>query len=230
MTPYYEHDGITIYCGDCRDVLPLLEPVDLVLTDPPYGVNYVTAWRSRNSRLRKPIEGDGSLVCFAGAWDACFDRLADDRHWYVFASPRMLHQVQPIVDPKHTLCWDKGDRGTVGDLTCGFGESWEAILYGMKGRRELRGPRPRTVVRFDWSGTMDPLHPTVKPVPLLQKLVAWSTDTGEIVLDPFAGSCTTLMAAKLSGRRAIGIEINEDYCKIAVERLRQGVLDFEDGP
>ena len=224
-TPYYDEDGITIYHGDCRVLLPHLGSVDLVLMDPPYGVRYETARRSRTDKLRTPVVGDESTDVFAEAWPGCFNLLRGNRHWYVFASPRMICEVMQIVgNAKHIIAWDKGDRGTVGDLACGFGEAWEAIFYGMKGRRHLNGRRPRTVIRFDWSGTMDPLHPTVKPVPLLQKMVSWSTDAGETVLDPFAGSGTTLAAAKLTGRKAIGIEIDEMYCEVAANRLRQGVL------
>lgn len=201
------------------------ESVDLILTDPPYGVSYVTSWRSHSDKLRKPIVNDESLEVVSEAWPLAMSRLRNDRHWYAFASPRRLAVADWVFpDSKHVLCWDKGDRGTVGDLECGFGEAWEAILYGMKGRRPLNGSRPRTVIRFDWSATMDPLHPTVKPVPMLRTIVSWSSGEGETVLDPFMGSGTTLRAAKDLGRRAIGIEIEERYCEIAANRLRQEVL------
>lgn len=135
-----------------------------------------------------------------------------------------MKAVEQLPAYKQTLAWDKGDRGTVGDLTAGFGECWEAILYGMKGRRELNGPRPRNIIRMDWSGTMDPVHPTVKPVALMAKLLDWSSKPGEVVLDPFMGSGPTLRAAKDLGRRAVGIEMEERYCEAAVNRLRQEVL------
>jgi site-specific DNA-methyltransferase (adenine-specific) len=220
-------DGITLVHGDCLLVIGDLPMVDLVLTDPPYGVRYVTARRSHSDKLRKAIANDESLDTFAAAWPLCIDRLKDNRHWYAFASPRMVHEALPVVgNAKHTIAWDKGDRGTVGDLECGFGEAWEAILYGMKGRRPLNGKRPRTVIRFDWSSTMDPVHPTVKPVPLLEKLINWSTDEGETVLDPFCGSGTTLRAAKNLARKAIGIEQDERYCEIAAKRLSQECFAF----
>lgn len=226
MKPYYEHRGITIYHGDCRDVLPTItEPVDLVATDPPYGVSYVTARRSHSDSLRVPIANDKDLDVVKDAWPLIIDSLALDRHWYAFASPRRIAEAESIIGkPKHILAWDKGNRGTVGDLDSGFGEAWEAIFYGMKGRRSLNGPRPRTVLRMDWSSTMDPVHPTVKPVSLLAKLIGWSSNPGEMVLDPFMGSGTTLRAAKDLGRRAIGIEIEERYCEIAAKRLSQEVL------
>jgi site-specific DNA-methyltransferase (adenine-specific) len=227
VKPYYDEGGITLYCGDCREVLPTLaaKSVDLIATDPPYGVGYVTAWRSHTDKLRKPVANDKSLDIVAEAWPMALRLLAPDRHWYAFASPRRIAEADSIfTDSKHILAWDKGDRGTVGDLECGFGEAWEAIFYGMKGRRPLNGKRPRTVIRLDWSGTMDPLHPTVKPVDLLRRIISWSTTEGEAVIDPFAGSGTTLRAAKDIGRRAIGIEIEERYCEVAVRRLSQGVL------
>ena len=228
MQPYFQRGGITIYHGDCRDVLPNLPRVDLILTDPPYGVHYVTAWRSRSDALRVPVTNDETLDVVADAWPMAIDRLADDRHWYAFASPRRISEAAHIfAGSKHIIAWDKGDRGTVGDLEAGFGEAWEAIFYGMKGRRALFGKRPRTVLRYDWSSTMDPQHPTVKPVALLVRLVGMSTMSGELVLDPFMGSGTTLRAAKDSCRCAIGIEIEERYCEIAAKRLSQEVLPLD---
>ena len=232
VKPYYDHGGITIYHGDCRDVLPILDRVDLVLTDPPYGIAYVTNRRARGDTLRTPVANDESLSVLASVVPALNTILRDNRHWYVFASPARLAEARDILSglgngPKQVIAWDKGDRGTVGDLECGFGEAWESIIYGMKGRRPLNGKRPRTVIRHDWSSVMDPVHPTVKPVPLLAQIVRWSTHKGELVLDPFMGSGTTLRAAKDLGRRAIGIEIEERYCEIAAERLAQETLVFE---
>lgn len=225
IKPYYEHAGIIIYNGDCREILPTLGPMDLVLTDPPYGISYKTAWRSRADPLRVGVSNDKNLDVVSDTWPIIMDRLKDDSHWYAFASPRRIVEAAIIFTGfKHIIAWDKGDRGTVGDLECGFGEAWEAIFYGMKGRRPLTGPRPRTVIRYDWSGAIDPQHPTVKPVPLLGRLIEMSTIVGDSVLDPFMGSGTTLRAAKDLGRRAIGIEIEERYCEIAAKRLAQEIL------
>ena len=225
MKPYYQDDAVMILHGDCREVLPEIGPVDLVLTDPPYGIGYVSARRTRLDRLRTPVANDLDLDVVASAWPAIIATLKPDRHWYAFASPRNLIAAQRAVGAfKQVLCWDKGDRGTVGDLEAGFGEAWEAILYGMKGRRPLNGSRPRSMIRLDWSATMDPVHPTVKPIPLLGKLISWSSVEGETVLDPFMGSGTTLRAAKDLGRKAIGIEIEERYCEIAAQRMSQEVL------
>lgn len=230
MKPYYQDEWTTIYHGDCREGMPALgsQSVDLLLTDPPYGVRYVTARRSRTDKLRKAVANDESLDVVAEAWPLAMAALKDDRHWYAFASPRMIAAAFDVFGGKQILCWDKGDRGTVGDLECGFGEAWEAIFYGMKGRRAINGKRPRTVIRYDWSSTMDPVHPTVKPVWLLVRLIEMSTQPSELVLDPFAGSGTTLRAAKDVGRRSVGWEVEERYCEIAANRLAQNVLDFKE--
>jgi len=173
------------------------------------------------------VNNGKTLDVVRAVWPMALDRLHDNRHWYAFASPRMIPEAASIFSgAKHTLAWDKGDRGTSGDLECGFGEAWEAIFYGMKGRRPLNGKRPRTVLRYDWSSTMDPVHPTVKPVDLLKQMVLWSSNKGETILDPFMGSGTTLRAAKDLNRKAIGIELEEKYCEIAARRMSQEVFDF----
>lgn len=222
MKPYYERENIVLYHADCREVLATTAPetIDLIATDPPYGVSYVTSRRSRSDKLRSPIANDSDLSVVAEAWPMAFATLRHNRHWYAFASPRMIPEAEKVFGKgKHLLAWDKGDRGTVGDLECGFGEAWEAIFYGMKGRRPINGPRPRTVIRYDWSSTMDPVHPTVKPVPLLERLICMSSEWGETILDPFAGSGTTLAAAWLNGRKAIGCETEERYAAEAAKRM-----------
>lgn len=228
MKPYYEHGGITIYHGDAREVLPTLGPVDLVLTDPPYGVGYVTSRRSRSDPLVAPIAGDGDLCMVADVMPLLDQVLQNDRHAYLFAAPLRIGECLSLIGDywqvKNVLVWDKGEAGTVGDLEAGYGWNWEPVIYASKGRRALNGPRPRTIYRYDWSGTRDPVHPTVKPVGLLRWLMTKSTQLDETVLDPFMGSGTTLRAAKDLGRRAIGIEIEEKYCEIAAKRLSQEVL------
>lgn len=224
MKPYYQDSAVTIYHGDCREIVPTLGKFDLLLTDPPYGIGYSTSWRSKGDPLSVPIKNDVDLSVVREAWPLIKSTLKDDAHWYCFASPSKVHEAFEIFRPKQVLCWDKGDRGTVGDLSCGFGEAWEAILYGINGRKPLNGPRPRSVMRFDWSSTMDPVHPTVKPVPLLSRLVEMSSKAGDEILDPFAGSGTTGRAAKDLGRKATLIEMEEKYCEIAAKRMAQEVL------
>lgn len=213
-TPYYEDEAVTIYHADRRDILPLLEPdsVDLVLTDP----------------LVHPLIGDENLNSLADVMPHLDRLLHADRHAYVFAAPIHIGDVVGLLRDywvvRNILVWDKGNIGTVGDLVAGYSANWESIIYTNKGRRALLGPRPRSIYRYDWSGTRDPVHPTVKPIGLLQWLIVKSAAEGEVIIDPFMGSGTTLRAAKDLRRKAIGIEIEESYCEIAARRMAQGVL------
>lgn len=226
LKPYYQDSLVTLYHGDCLEVIPKLDlRFDMVITDPPYGINYKTSWRVKHDSLVEPIENDADLSILKKAWPLIDSALKGDGHWYCFASPQKLTEAIAITAPKQILCWDKGDRGTVGDLSCGFGEAWEAILYGiMPGRKPLNGSRPRSVIRYDWSATMDPVHPTVKPVFLLTKLIGVSSKPDDLILDPFAGSGTAGMAAKDLNRRAVLIETSERYCEIAANRCSQETM------
>lgn len=225
--PYFDDgNGIVIYNFDYRDVLPYLVPdsVDLVLTDPPYGIQYLPPSRSAGDPLAVPIHGDDSLNEVRDAMPLLDRLLKKDRPAYFFSSGMRIGECVDIVAAfwkvKNILVWDKGNCGSVGDVKAGYGWNWEAIVYANKGRRPLNGPRPRTIYRYDWQGTRDPVHPTVKPVGLMQWLITKSSQPGELLLDPFMGSGPVLRAARDLGRRAIGIELEERYCEAAVQRLR----------
>jgi site-specific DNA-methyltransferase (adenine-specific) len=234
VRPYFsDGNGITLYHGAAEEVLPTLESgsVDLLLTDPPYGVGYVTSWRSRNDPLAVPIAGDRSVNALRDVLPLIDQLLRPDRHAYLFAAPLRIGEVMEAVADfwkiKNVLVWDKGDEGSIGDLRAGYGWNWEPIIYASKGRRDLNGARPRSIYRYDWHAHRDPVHPTVKPTGLLTWLISKSTQPQERVLDPFAGSGTTLMAAKQLGRSGIGVEVEERYAEIAARRLSQEVLPLE---
>lgn len=228
LTPYYEQDGITIYHGDCREILPEIHRADigLVLTDPPYGVGYSTGRRAADARSSTRLAYDLATSPLLNDTAAAIGPLLNDTAAiYWFSAPERLDDVLPIVrklgDVPNILCWDKGNC-TAGDLETTYGQQWEAIIYARKARTPLIGGRDRDVLRVSRGSTIDYLHPTQKPIPLLRYLMGrheWET-----VLDPFMGSGTTLRAAKDLGRQAIGIEIEERYCEIAARRLQQSVL------
>lgn len=212
--PYYEQDGITIYHADCRDILPLLEPgsVDLVLTDPPYGIAYSNHGRS-NSRL--DIKGDESMVVGGHAIAWCAE---NELATVAFSDPM---KPWPGNWRQH-LVWDKGPAvGGGGDIPTCWKQSWESVQVARTGR--LNGPRDEGVLRFH-VGPIKPYHPAEKPIALIKYLIGKTTDCGDVIFDPFMGSGTTLRAAKDLGRRAIGIELEERYCEIAAKRLQQSVL------
>jgi len=224
--PYYEHAGITIYCADCRDILPHLPKVDLVLTDPPYGIglsNHDTTGRTDRVSIAVStyhVEGDLSddVALSVLGW-------ADKLPVVAFASPK-----NPWPGAwRQWLVWDKGGAvGGGGDVEKCWKYNWELIQVARTPR--LNGGRDSSVLRYVIRQNDFNCHPTQKPIRLLKYLAWKATAPTDLILDPFMGSGTTLVAAKQLGRRAIGIEIEEKYCAIAIERLKQEVFDFGPAP
>jgi DNA modification methylase len=223
MKPYYHRDGITLYHCRSEDILPALPPesIDLLLTDPPYGVGYKS--RAADPDFCPTVANDHDLNALRSTLPLIDRLLRPDRHAYIFAAPAKIGEASEAVAEywklKNQIVWDKGNQGTRGDCQAGYSVNWEAIIYASKGRRALVLPRPRAVIRFDWSGSRDPVHPTVKPVGLFCGLIGKSTLPGETVLDPFCGSGPALQAAAQLGRQAIGIELEERYCETAARRV-----------
>jgi DNA modification methylase len=210
VKPYYEEDGITIYNADWRDVLPL--SADLVLTDPPYGIGFARGGGfAANAPVRLYEEGSD--------WDQ--------------APPSMADLEQIISCGKQAIVWGGNHLGLAGG-SCWL--VWDKDNAGSPfADAELAWTNLKGAVRMKrhrWHGMLQQatghnrehrVHPTQKPVSLM--LWCMEQEGGEgSVLDPFMGSGSALVAAKSLRRQAIGIEIEEHYCEIAAERLRQGVL------
>jgi site-specific DNA-methyltransferase (adenine-specific) len=216
MRPYYSDSLVTLYHGDCRDVAPSLRGVDLVLADPPYGVDLDTAYRE-NQRSNAALSNDyprvrGDAANFDPApflgypgvilWGANYyaDKLPPRGSW---------------------LVWDKRDGGTPDDGA-------DAELAWVSG---VTGTVPR-LLRHRWRGMIKAserdqrrLHPTQKPVALMAWCLSFFPDVS-LVFDPFVGSGPVLRACKDRGIRVVGCELEEVYCEIAAERCRQEVLDL----
>lgn len=215
LTPYYEEAGITIYHGDCRDVLPHLPKVDLVLTDPPYGMN----WDTDSTRF-----SGGYNPAHRGA-GKCRERVYGDAEPFD-PSPFLNYQNAIIWGANHfgarlpvgtTLVWIKRYDEAFGSFLSDAELAWMKGGYGVYCYRDL-SMNAEALTRS---------HPCQKPISLMKWCIDRSGTAGTI-LDPFMGSGTTLRAAKDLGRRCIGIEIEEKYVKIAIERLRQSTLKFEE--
>ena len=208
--PFYESGGQTIYLGDCLEVMRGLEDksFDLVLTDPPYGVNYEYAeYNDTSKNLKKLVDNFMPEVLRIGKriLITCGN---GNQHLY----PK----------PDWTLAWviSAGAGQNKWGFTC-----WQPILaYGKDPFREnLMGARPDIIQSNEISKDFG--HSCTKPINLWSKLLLrGSVKETDTILDPFMGSGTTLVAAKLLGRKATGIEISERYCAIARERLKQGIL------
>lgn len=209
--PYYEEDGITIYHGDCREILPRIwHHADFLISDPPYGMKYESGWKTGQY-----VEGDSSTVVRDSVLEIWSGNPAlVFGHW----------SCKRPVGIRQILIWNKGDWPGMGDLSLPWGPSWEEIYVIGRG---FLGTRRGSILHFPRVPTCPPqYHPTEKPVSLMHSLVDCTQGT---VIDPFMGSGSTIVAAKELGRPAIGIEIEERYCEIAANRLRQGVLPLYAG-
>ena len=209
MKPYYEHAGITIYLGDCREVLPTVI-ADVLVTDPPYGI----AYRSGKDNALPGIDGDDDTAlrdAVLAAWGS--------HPAVVFGSWKRPRPPSVVA----LLTWEKGMHSGMGDLSIPWKPNTEEVYIIGRG---FAGSRDSSVLRFDapvtWNSNGQRHHAHEKPVSLMLELLG-KCPPGTI-LDPFMGSGTTLVAAKNLGRRAIGIEIEERYCEIAARRLGQECL------
>lgn len=232
MKPYYEDESVRLFHGDSTEVLADMDDksVDLVITDPPY--------TERTHSMAKTNKGKGhgvKAVGFAAFSDA-------DLTAALVSCGRVTRRwVVASLDYAHAFRFDETPPEGLRSLRVGVwvkpnpmpqisadrpGQGWEAILFL---HREDEKPR--------WSGggragvwthpvVQGTGHPTTKPLPMVSDWVRLFSEPGELILDPFAGSGTTLVAAKAEGRRAIGVELEERYCEIAARRLAQDAFDF----
>ena len=213
-----EIGNATLYHGDALLILPSLGTVDAVITDPPYGIRYVTG---RREVMETPpdIVGDDNPPLESVALMAA--RLKQGGALYLatrfdVSAPWVNAIREAGLTLKTPIFWDKCSH-TAGDLEGDFGAQVELFLFAHKGRHKLRGPRIANLWRVPRDQASE--HPTPKPVPLMEKMVACSTDPGQVVLDPFMGSGSTGVACMNLGRKFIGIEIERRYFDIACERI-----------
>lgn len=201
MKPYYDCDGITIYHGDCREVLPTLPKFDLLLTDPPYGIG-IAANPVRQRHAKSDWDNQRPE-------DAVID-MATKSAEYAIVWGGNYFALKPS---RKFLIWDKKQPEDFSLAMVEFAWcSWDgnAKLFSSK-----------------VNGSYTKCHPTQKPEDLMRWCMKQVPKAFETILDPFMGSGTTLVAAKREGRRAVGIELEERYCEAAVKRLQQGVFDFD---
>lgn len=217
MKPYYEDDLVTLYHGDCTIEGAEWEAADVLVTDPPYGISWKkNTNRKSKSYAHKGIQNDGDT----SVRDAVLERWGI-RPALVFGSWR----APAPADVRQTLVWRKPvDAGVVGSTT-GFRLDTELIFLTGKWPR-ITGKQRSSVLATD-TGMHAYLngHPHAKPVSLMATLIETTSGT---VADPFAGSGSTLVAARELGRKAIGYEIEESYCEQIALRLSQQAFAFGD--
>jgi hypothetical protein len=224
--PYYQDDWVTIYHGDCREVLAWLEG-DVLVTDPPYGIGWSKGSGIGVGNAHDGIANDEDTSVrdeVLRRWDP------SGRPWIMFGSlraPMPFGWRQALVFHK-----DCHNAGLVG-VRRPWRNNWEPIFVG--GVWPDQTPTIDSVVRTyelaatGYSGYVTRAgHPHAKPVDVMTQLIEHcpSRRPPAIVADPFMGSGSTLRAAKDLGRKAIGVELDERYCEIAAMRCAQEVLDF----
>lgn len=218
MKPYFSANGVTIYHGDCRDVLPAIPAADLILTDPPYGVNYVSNTGGR--RGKEPITNDGARLSLFLYRQVIPMLQAQHVLWFTRwdAWPDVWGLLGHHFPMRGLLVWDKGTPG-MGDLEH-WGPSYE--LIASVGHGKTTGSRDQSILRFPTVPNGSRLHATEKPVALLAYLIQKLQPRS--LIDPFMGSGSALEAAHQIGVPAIGIDTEEASCEIAARRCEQPVL------
>jgi DNA modification methylase len=211
MNPYYDHAGIVIYHGDCREILPQLGRFDLLLTDPPYGIAYDASHTKYHNGIDRGI----------AEWDK---EPFDPVHLIALDMPSILWGGNCYSSrlPAYAgwLCWCKTMRDDADIRQADMELAWTNCIR-----------RPR-IFHHLWIGAYKESesgirnwHPTQKPLALMRWCIGLVPDAHSVI-DPYCGSGTTIVAAKAMGLTAIGIELHERYCEIAAKRLSQEVFDF----
>lgn len=212
-----------IYTGDCLETMRLMEDnsVDAIVTDPPYGINYQSVWRIDKNKWKPKIANDKSpyiwwineafRVLKEGGAMLCFTRFDTEEDF------RKVMRIAGFID-KAQIIWDKKMHG-MGDLKGDFAPQHENIIFATKGRFEFQGKRPKSIISVQRVNAEKLLHPNEKPVELMEMLISSISSEGATVLDPFAGSGSTLVACKKLNRNYVGCELSEEYVKIAEARL-----------
>jgi site-specific DNA-methyltransferase (adenine-specific) len=232
----YRSDRCTLVWGDCRDpavIASVPAGYGLLCTDPPYGVNYRSSFGGNFTVIQSDdgsVDWAAVLAEWVGPEGTTTRGLAESRHVYVFGySPDQL-RVPLRLGGTAELIWDKAMTG-MGNLSQPWGPAHEVIAFGVHGKRasgrtagkgnlsaRLRQGSVLRVLRPNADAVIR--HPTEKPVALMSQLIESSTVRGDLVVDPCAGSGSTLVAAILEGRRGFGVEIDRKYAELAVTRIK----------
>lgn len=255
MKPYFEEDGITIYNGDCREVLPTLPSADLIFTSPPYNLGgapwpHLGHWKPGDSaggksKWRNGSDGSGG-VTYESHFDAmvhadyvewqreilrlCWTALSEEGAIFYNHKPRVIGgklwlplELNPGLPLRQIVIWQRAGGMNFNPTAYVPSHEWLMILAKDSWRLRDKGASGVGDVWYV-PQEQDSGHPAPFPEELPAKAI--ETTNAVLICDPFCGQGSTLRAAKKSGRRAIGIEIEEKYCEIAAKRLAQKVLQF----
>ena len=223
MKPYYQDKWVTIYHGDCREILPQLDvKVDLVLTDPPYGVHH--------KKQGEPYMAGDNINQLPYVLPIFYRLIKEDGGLFIFSSTEYLRDAlfafQTYFRMHNLIIWVK-TIPIYPHHTSHFLLQYEPIIYGSRGLFYLKKYRCSDVIQCSIERGNNRVHPTQKPLALIKTLLEATDESKELILDPFLGSGTTAVASKALNRKCIGIEIEEKYCEIAAKRCSQSVMALE---
>ena len=212
---------IELWHGDCLELMKNIPDgsVDLVLTDPPYGIDFQSNFRK--NKFNK-IEND--IAVNAEFLDECKRVLKDTGAFYCFTRwdvyPSWIEQIRKRFKVKNCIVWFKRGGG-LGDLKKGYIYNHEFIIYCAEKNHRLNGKRRNDVFEFAKDAPSTYVHPTQKPISLLKEIIERSSNEGGVVLDCFMGSGSTGVACVNTNRRFIGIELDDGYFNIAKKRIEE---------
>lgn len=210
-----------VFNEDCLEGMKRIKDnsIDLLLTDIPYGMDFQSNYRKQK---HKKIANDTNVNWFPD-WINEIDRIAkNEAHLYIFCSHHKIDfsksEIQKYRKVKNILIWEKNNTG-MGDLEGDYAPKYEMVIFCSNGTKKLNGRRDSNIIKAN--RTQNNLHPTEKPIDLMEYFIHKSSKENDLVLDTFAGSGSTLVASKNTKRNFIGFEIEEDYIKTIDNRLAQ---------
>ena len=213
-----------LYNGDCLEIMKDIKDksINLIVTDPPYLIDYQSnRRRNKYKKIKNDIEADELISNY---FKECYRILKDNTAIYSFCSWHNIdffkQEFEKYFKLKNIIVWNKNNRST-GDLKGSYAPKYELILFGHKGRRLINGYRYPDVL--DAKKTGNKLHPTQKPIDLLEIFIKASSNEGDTVFDGFMGSNSTGIASIKNDRKFIGIELDIDYYNIAKQRIDEYV-------
>lgn len=221
----YKTANYTLYNDDCIKVMGDMKDksVDLIVTDPPYLINYKTNHRKYAHDFETPIQNDTNYELIKDYIRECYRILKDDSAMYMFCSFDRVdffkQELEKYFTVKNMIIWVK-NNWTAGDLEAQFGKQYEILFLVNKGRKKFNGARITDVWNFDRISGTEQVHQNQKPLDLILQCIEKHSNVGDVIFDGFMGSGTTGIASKQLDRKFIGCEIEEKYFNMAKKRIQ----------
>lgn len=213
-----------LYNGDCLEVMRDIsdKSIDLIVTDPPYLMNYQSNRRKKENRFDKIKNDKDNYLLIQNYFKECYRIMNDNTAIYCFCSWHNIdffkQEFEKYFKLKNILIWNKNNHGT-GDLKGAYAPKYEFVLFGHKGRTLLREKRIPDVIECAKIPSKKLTHPTEKPLNLLDIFIRQSSDENDVVFDGFGGTFSTGIACLNTNRRFIGIELDKNYFDVGSKRI-----------